>query len=108
MVAGNGSGHGRASSVPKFDDSDFDGWVIFLKTFPMKYDRADLAFTDAMPMRDMDSREREEYPYYEDEEDGEAYQKKRERRLARDTVAYSYILESCTTHDANNIVKAYN
>jgi hypothetical protein len=51
MVAGHGSENGRASSVPKFDNSNFDGWVIFFKAFLMKYDRADLALIDAMPMR---------------------------------------------------------
>ena len=40
--------------VPKFDDSDFDGWQIFLKAFLMKFDRADVAFIEPMPMRDMD------------------------------------------------------
>ncbi len=40
--------------MPKFDDADFDGWLIFLKAFLMKFDRADVAFIESIPTRDMD------------------------------------------------------
>jgi hypothetical protein len=54
MVASNGAGSGPGSVVPKFDDSDLDGWIIFQKAFLVKFDRADVAFIEPMPMRDMD------------------------------------------------------
>ena len=52
MVAGNGVGLGRTSGVPRFDDKDFDGWMFFIKFFLVKFDRADLALTEPMPMTD--------------------------------------------------------
>jgi hypothetical protein len=39
MVADTGAGSGRGSQVLKFKNADFDGWLIFLKAFLMKFDR---------------------------------------------------------------------
>jgi len=107
MVAGNGVGHGRTSSVPRFDDQDFDGWMVFFKAFLMKFDRADLALTELMPMRDMNG-DGEEYPYDDDLLE-EANQKRREKWLDRNSCAYSYVMEACSLHDeAKLVVKANN
>ena len=88
MVAGTGAGSGRGSQVPKFDDADFDGWLIFLKAFLMKFDRADVAFIEPMPSRDMDE-DGVEYPFANAAEE-KAYQKKRGRWVDRNTTAFSY------------------
>ena len=107
MVAGTGGGYGRGSVVPKFDDSDFDGWLIFLKAFLMKFDRADVAFIEPMPMRDMDQ-DGEEYPF-DDPVEESAYQKKREKWVDRNTTAYSYLVEACIPHNtAKLVVKSYS
>ncbi len=94
MVAGNGVGHGRTSSVSRFDDQDFDGWMVFFKVFLMKFDRADLALTEPMSMRDMNG-DGEEYPY-DDDLLKEAYQKRREKWLDINSCAYSYVMEACS------------
>ncbi len=75
MVAGTGAGSGRGSQVPKFDDVDFEGWLIFLKVFLMKFDRADVAFIEPMPTRDMNE-DGVEY-LFDDHAEENAYQKKR-------------------------------
>jgi hypothetical protein len=75
MVAGTGAGSGRGSQVPKFDDADFDEWLIFLKFFLMKFDRADVAFIEPMPARDMD--EDGVKNSFDDPVEEKAFQKKR-------------------------------
>ncbi len=103
MVASKGAGSGRKIVVPKFDDSDFDGWLIFLKFFLMKFDRADVAFIEPMPtMRDMDH-DVEEYPFDDDVAELD-YQKKRKRWIDRNTTAYSYLVEACIPHNMAKLV----
>jgi hypothetical protein len=74
MVADTGAGSGRGSQVPKFDNADFDGWLIFLKDFLMKFDGADVAFIEPMLSRDMDD-DGMEYPF-ENAAEEKAYQKR--------------------------------
>jgi hypothetical protein len=106
VVAGTGAGSGRGGQVPKFDDADFDGWLIFLKAFLMKFDRADVAFIEPMPTRDMDE-DGVEY-FFEDPAEEKAYQKKRGRWMERNTTAYSYLVEACISHStARLVVKSY-
>jgi hypothetical protein len=107
MVAGTGAGSGRGSQVPKFDDADFDGWLIFLKAFLMKFDRADVAFIEPMPTRDMDE-DGVEY-IFDDPAEEKAYQKKRGRWIDRNTTAFSYLVEACISHStARLVVKSYS
>jgi hypothetical protein len=67
----------REIQVPKFDDADLDGWLIFLKAFLIKLDRADVTFIEPMSMRDMDE-DGSEYSF-DNFAEKNAYQKKRER-----------------------------
>jgi hypothetical protein len=80
MVAGDGVGLGRTSGVPRFDDQNFDGWMFFIKSFLVKFDRADLALTEPMPMRDTADEEGEDYPYLDPALE-KAYQRKRHKWL---------------------------
>jgi hypothetical protein len=53
---------------------DIDVWVIFLKGFLMRFDGADVAFIEPMPMRDIDQ-DGEENTHLMTQ----AYQKKRDK-----------------------------
>ena len=110
MVAGtagnSGFGQGRIGGAPRFDEADFDGWVIFLKAFLMKFDRGDLALSDPMPMRETDDGGSD--VEYDDEEEEAAYQKSKQRWLTRNMNAYSFIMDSCLHHQtARKVAKAY-
>jgi hypothetical protein len=103
MVAGNiGVGAGRFGGVPKFDESDFDGWVLFMKASLRKFDRADLALTDPMPRKEVDD-DGEEVDF-SDSDDEELFQKKLTKWSTRNDQAYSLIMEACLNHPSAKLV----
>ena len=52
IVAGNGGvGLAKTGGVPRFDEENYEGRLKFFKAFLMKFDRADLALTEDMPLR---------------------------------------------------------
>ena len=77
MVAGKGSGLGRTFGVPDFDENDFDGWVVYLKAFLMKFDRSDVALTTPMPLRATDRDGVEEM--YDDDQLEAKFQRSKEK-----------------------------
>ncbi len=98
MVAGNmGVGAGRFGGVlPKFDESDFDGWVLFMKAPLRKFDRTDLALSDPMPRKEVDD-DGEEVDF-SDSNDEELFPKKLTKWSTRNDQAYSLIMEACLNH----------